>query len=119
MDKCRQCEDRNWRNHYVIAQQRFDKVTARLTIGTIIAFTVTVLCLLATIITIWRVQKFISEFEYVEETEISIEQDYRGDNTVVLGDDMEVKNGTKVHREEETLLAEESSSKSNTINVYK
>ena len=115
---CRQCEDRNWRNHYIVAQERFDKVVARLTIGTIIAFTITVLCLLATIITIWRVQKFIDEFEYVEETEISIEQDCRGQNTVVLNDDMEVNNGAEVRRKEEEVLAEEKG-KSNTINVYK
>jgi hypothetical protein len=116
---CRQCEDRNWRNHYIVAQERFDKVVARLTIGTIIAFTIAVLCLFATIITIWRVQKFINEFEYVEETEIQIEQDCRGENTVILSDDSEVRNGAEVHREKEGLLAEESNNKNNTITVYK
>ena len=116
---CRQCEDRNWRNHYIVAQERFDKVVARLTIGTIIAFTITVLCLLATIITLWRVQKFIDGFEYVEETEISIEQDCRGENSVILSDDSEVRNGAEVQRKEEGVLAEESGNKSNTITVYK
>ena len=117
---CRHCTDRdNWKNHYIVAQERFDKVVARLTIGTIIAYTITILCLLATIATLWRVQKFINEFEYVEETEISIEQDCRGENTIILDDESEVRNGAEIHEKEETLLAEESNNKSNTITVYK
>ena len=67
------------------AERRFNKIVALLSIGTIIAFTVAVACLVATIIVIVRFQAFISQFEYYEETTYTIEQD-EGINTAVIGD---------------------------------
>ena len=71
------------------SQRRFDRVVAVLSMGTIIAFTIAVACLVATIIVIVRFQAFISNFEYYEETEYTIEQS-EGVNTAVIGEKNEV-----------------------------
>ena len=71
------------------SQRRFDRVVAVLSMGTIIAFTIAVACLVATIIVIVRFQAFISNFEYYEETEYTIEQS-EGVNTAVIGEENEV-----------------------------
>lgn len=78
-----------------MAQERFDKVMSRMIVGTIIAFTIAILCLVATICVIFKFEKFISEFEYVEETVYEVDQD-DGVNTAILGsNDVEVVlNGT-------------------------
>lgn len=84
MPDCRVChEEKFWKNHFMIAQQRFDKAVAAATIGIIIAFTVTVLCLVATICVIIRFQAFIDSIEIVEETEYEITQD-EGINTAII-----------------------------------
>ena len=119
MPDCKNCENIRWRDHYLMAQQRFDRVIERLAIGTIVAFTVTILCLIATICAIFKCISFINQFEYVEETEIAIEQDWHGDNRVILEDGTEVNsNGAEIHGKEEEVLEKESN-KVNTINVYK
>lgn len=90
-----------------------------LTIGFVIMFTVMILCLFVTACMVIRTQKFINEFEYVEETEIQIEQDCNGHNVVVLPNGDEVKtNGAKVHGEEEKILEKESN-KNNVISIAK
>jgi hypothetical protein len=102
-----------------MAQKRFDKVVGRLVVGTIIAFTIAVFCLIATICAIFKCVNFINEFEYVEETEIQIEQDWHGDNRVTLNDGTEVEpHGAEVHGNEEEVLEKENN-KNNTINVYR
>lgn len=90
MPNCRNCiSEEIWKNHYLESQRRFDKVVSVLSMWTIIAFTVAVACLVATIIVIVRFQAFISNFEYYEETEYTIEQD-EGINTAVIGSENEV-----------------------------
>lgn len=81
---CKNCSNLEWKNHYTMAQERFDKQIAKLTVIVIISFFVVVICLIATIIVIVKFQLFISEFEYVEETTYSIEQD-DGVNTAIIG----------------------------------
>lgn len=102
MPDCKSCNNQNWKNHYLMAQERFDKVVTRLVIGTIIAFTIAVACLIATICVIVKFQAFINQFEYVEETVYEVEQDDRGINTAVIGDtnDVEVvlNNGTEDYK---------------------
>lgn len=89
------CQEKFWKNHYMIAQQRFDKVVMLLSVGTIVAFIVAVACLIATICTIVRFQAFIAQFEYYEETEYTIEQS-EGINTAIIGDENGVIiNGTE------------------------
>ena len=78
MPDCKNCYNNNWKNQYLIAQERFDKVVTRLVIGTIIAFTIMVFCLIATICVVVKFEKFINDFEYVEETEVEISQDAEG-----------------------------------------
>jgi ribosomal protein S8 len=117
MPDCKNCENINWKNHYLMAQERFDKVLTKLTIGTVVAFTIAIICLISTICVILKFERFIDEFEYVEETEIQIEQDWRGDNRVILDDDMEVvSNGAEVYGDKEEILAQENN-KVNTIYV--
>ena len=100
MPDCKQCNSNNWKNHYMMAQKRFDKVLTRLTIGTIIAFFIVVGCLVATICALLKFQAFINQFEYVEETTYEIEQDRDGINTAVIGEGNEVSvYGTDNHRE--------------------
>lgn len=82
---CKSCGSYKWKEMYIEAQQRFDKVVIKLTIGTIIAFTIMILCLLATICALIRTQNFINSFEYVEETEVEVSQDSNGINTAVVG----------------------------------
>ena len=116
---CKECENQKWKEHYLTAQKRFDKVLVGLTIGFVIMFTVMILCLFVTACMVIRTQKFINEFEYVEETEIQIEQDCNGHNVVMLPDGDEVKtDGTKVHGEEEKILEKESN-KNNVISIAK
>lgn len=88
MPDCKDCN--NWKNQYITAQQRFDKVVARLAIGTIVAVVIMLCCLIATICVIVRFEKFISNFEYVEETEVEITQDDEGVNTAIIGNGNEV-----------------------------
>lgn len=119
MSDCKACENKKWKDNYILAQQRFDKYMTKATIGLVIAFTVSIICLLVTVCLLIKTQRFINEFEYVEETEISIEQDNQGHNTVVLPNGDEVKNnGAEIHRKEEKILEEEKN-KINTVNVYK
>lgn len=101
MPDCKNCSNKDWKNHYVIAQQRFDKQIARLIVITMIAFFIAVACLLATIIALFKFQMFISQFEYVEERTYTIEQDEEGTNTAIIGEGNEVVvNGTDNHRKD-------------------
>ena len=81
---CKNCSNIEWKNHYIMAERRFDKQLARLLIVSIIAFFVAVICLIATLIVFVRFQMFIQSFEYVEETTYTIEQD-EGTNTAIIG----------------------------------
>ncbi len=81
---CKNCSNIEWKNHYVMAQSRFDKQLARLLIVSILAFFVAVICLIASLVVIIRFQMFIQSFEYVEETTYTIEQD-EGTNTAIIG----------------------------------
>lgn len=81
---CKNCSNIEWKNHYIMAEKRFDKQLARLLVVSIIAFFVAVICLIASLVVIIRFQMFIQSFEYVEETTYSIEQD-EGTNTAIIG----------------------------------
>lgn len=83
----------------MIAQKRFDKQIAKLIIVSTVSFAIAIMCLIATIIVICKFQIFISQFEYVEETTYTIEQDDEGTNTAVIGENNEVVvNGTENYR---------------------
>lgn len=73
-----------------MAQQRFDKVLVRLTVGFVLAFAVMMLCVFITTLMVIKTQKFISEFEYVEETEIAVEQNSKGENFALITNESEV-----------------------------
>lgn len=90
MPDCKNCSNKDWKNHYMMAQKRFDKQIAKLVIVSTVSFAIAVMCLIVTIIVICKFQMFISEFEYVEETEVEISQDLCGENTAIIGDGNEV-----------------------------
>lgn len=85
MINCKECENKYWKQMYTTAVKRFDDVIMKLTIAVIIAFTISVACLITTICALIRTQNFVSRFEYVEETSVEIEQDSGGTNTAIIG----------------------------------
>ena len=121
MSDCRNCENKKWKEHYIMAQERFDKYMTMALVGLVIIFTVMVVCLFVTVCMVIKTQKFINQFEYVEETAIEIQQDCHGTNTVVLGENEAevVANGTDLYREDKEILAQEENNKSNAIIINK
>lgn len=97
MDKqCKSCYiEAEWQNRYNLAVKRFDKSIQKAMTITMIAVIVALICVIITAYLGMKVVKFMSDFEYVEETTYSIEQD-RGINTAVIGEENEVNiNGTE------------------------
>lgn len=77
----------------MIAAKRFDKALNKAMVITIIAVCMAVVCFVLLILCLVRTQKFINQFEYVEE--VNINQDEKGTNIAVIGDRNEVNNGTR------------------------
>ena len=97
MDRqCKSCYiEAEWQNRYNLAVKRFDKSIQKAMTITMIAVIVALLCVIITAYLGMKVVKFMSDFEYVEETTYTIEQD-RGINTAVIGEENEVNiNGTE------------------------
>lgn len=97
MDKqCKSCYiEAEWQNRYNLAVKRFDKSIQKAMSITMIAVIVALICVIITAYLGMKVVKFMSDFEYVEETTYSIEQD-RGINTAIIGEENEVNiNGTE------------------------
>lgn len=97
MDRqCKSCYvEAEWQKRYLIAVKRFDKSIQKAMTITMIAVIVALLCVIITAYLGMKVVKFMSDFEYVEETTYSIEQD-RGINTAIIGEENEVSiNGTE------------------------
>lgn len=97
MDRqCKSCYvEAEWQKRYLIAVKRFDKSIQKAMTITMIAVIVALLCVIITAYFGMKTIKFMSDFEYVEETTYSIEQD-RGINTAVIGEENEVNiNGTE------------------------
>lgn len=97
MDKqCKSCYiEAEWQNRYNLAVKRFDKSIQKAMTITMIAVIVALICVIITAYLGMKVVKFMSDFEYVEETTYSIEQD-RGINTAIIGEENEVNiNGTE------------------------
>lgn len=94
MPECNKCNT-EWQNRYIIAAKRFDAALNKAIIVSLISAIIALICIIITIFYGIRTQNFISTFEYVEETEVEIEQN-EGINTAVLGDKNEVKvNGSE------------------------
>lgn len=94
MPECNKCNT-EWQNRYIIAAKRFDAALNKAIIVSLISAIIALICIIITIFYGVKTQTFISTFEYVEETEVEIEQN-EGINTAVLGDKNEVKvNGSE------------------------
>jgi cell division protein YceG involved in septum cleavage len=94
--QCKSCYiEAEWQNRYNLAVKRFDKSIQKAMSITMIAVIVALVCVIITAYLGMKVVKFMSDFEYVEETTYSIEQD-RGINTAIIGEENEVSiNGTE------------------------
>ena len=101
MDKqCYNCHvEAEWQEHYILAVRRFDKSLNKALAATVIAVIVALVCIIITAFMAVKIINFINDFEYVEETTYSIEQDDQGINTAVIGGDNEVNvnYGTEDH----------------------
>lgn len=90
-NKCYNCHiEAEWQKHYILAVQRFDKSLNKALAATVIAVIVALVCIIITAFMAVKIINFINDFEYVEETTYSIEQDDQGINTAVIGGDNEV-----------------------------
>ncbi len=119
MPDCKSCENQKWKEMYIMSQQKFDAIITKLTIGFIILSTVTIVCFTVAAFLLAKTQKFINEFEYVEETEMHIEQDCRGNNTIVLPNGEEViTDGSGSNGDKEEVLEKEEN-KINSIYINK
>lgn len=97
MESCRECESLYWKQAYFTAEQRFDKAQARFIAITITLCVIMAVCVFITALCSIRTQHFIADFEYVEETEVEIQQDSEGGNLAVIGDRNEVNYGAENH----------------------
>ena len=85
-NKCYNCHlEAEWKEHYIMAVKRFDKSLNKALAVTMAAVIVSLICIIITAFTAMKIINFINEFEYVEETTYSIEQDGKGINTAVIG----------------------------------
>ena len=80
-DRCKVCS-REWQERYKIAVQRFDRNIQICTAVTIIASIIALFCIIIAACCILATHRFISSFEYVEETIVS--QDGEGVNIAVV-----------------------------------
>ena len=69
---------------YNMASKRFDKALQKAINLTMIAIMVSLFSLILTAAMLMYVIKFVNEFEYVEETVYSVEQDGEGINAAVI-----------------------------------
>ena len=79
-----------------MAVKRFDKSLNKALAVTMAAVIVSLICIIITAFTAMKIINFINEFEYVEETTYSIEQDEGINAAIIGGESNEVNiNGTE------------------------
>ena len=112
MPECKSC-NQIWQQRYNEAVRRFDKSLNKAITVMLIAIVISFVCIIATISIAIRTQKFIAQFEYVEETNVEIEQN-EGINAAIVGDESEVTiYGAENQDHEKEILAQEAANKSN------
>ena len=86
ISKCKSCAiEAEWRERYLIAEKRFDKTMRRAELITLLAVAVALISFIITVFFGMKVMTFINDFEYVEETTYTIEQNDQGFNTAIVG----------------------------------
>ena len=112
MPECKSC-NQIWQQRYNEAVRRFDKSLNKAIAVMLIAIVISFVCIIATISIAIRTQNFISQFEYVEETNVEIEQN-EGINSAIVGNGSEVTvYGAEDQDHEKKFLAQEATNKSN------
>lgn len=109
-NKCKSCAiEAEWRTRYLIAEKRFDKALRQAEIITLFAVVTAMICFFSCLFFGMKVMTFINNFEYVEETTYTVQQDDKGTNTAFLGGERYEVNiyGSEDNRKEEKVLAEE------------
>jgi hypothetical protein len=90
-----------------MAEQRFDAALQKAVFVELVSAVVALMCIIATILFGLKTLNFIASFEYVEETNVEIEQD-SGINTAVIGGENEVNvYGTENYSIDTPVLAQE------------
>ena len=111
MPECKSC-NQIWQQRYNEAVRRFDKSLNKAIAVMLIAIVISFVCIIATISIAIRTQKFIAQFEYVEETNVEIEQN-EGINAAIVGDESEVTiYGAEDQNNDQEILAQEAANKS-------
>lgn len=87
MNRCAECS-KEWQQRYVMAAKRFDKALNKAMVITIIAVCMAVVCFTLLILCLVKTQRFIDQFEYVEE--VNVKQDESGTNIAVIGNGNEM-----------------------------
>ncbi len=85
-DKCLNCKE--WHTIYLLAKAEFDRKLGYAIAVMIVCIVLAFIALIITALCVAKTQKFINQFEYVEETVVS--QDGNGTNVAVIGDNNDV-----------------------------
>lgn len=106
MPDCTKCSN-IWKERYYTAEKNYITTVNRLIFISLLSAIIAFICVILTVFFGVKTQKFISQFEYVEETEIEIKQD-KGNNAAVIGNGSEVNiYGTGNYSEKEEVLEKE------------
>ena len=81
-ENCSSCS-REWQKRYELAVKRFDKSLNKAVTVSIVSLCVAVICIILMVFCVAKTQKFINQFQYVEETEYQIQQG-DGINTAII-----------------------------------
>lgn len=87
-ENCYNCS-KDWQKRYELAVNRFDKQLNKAVAVSIVSLCVTMVAIIFMVFCIVHTQRFIAQFEYVEETIVS--QDGEGTNVAVVGDNNEIR----------------------------
>ena len=83
-EKCKDCGI-EWESRYRLAVARFDNALSKAVCVSLVSVIIALICVISLVAMAIRTQHFISQFEYVEETEYVITQD-DGVNTAIISD---------------------------------
>ena len=103
MPDCTKCSN-IWKERYYTAEKNYITTVNKLIFISLFSAIIAFICVILTVFFGIKTQNFISQFEYVEETEIEIKQD-EGNNAAVIGNGSEVNiYGTGNNSEKEEIL---------------
>lgn len=114
MPDCIKCSN-IWKERYYAAEKSYTTMINRLILIALTSALITFVCIILTLYFGIKTQRFISGFEYVEETSYEIEQ-HEGQNAAIIGNESEVNivYGTDSESNEKEVLAKKEECNTNT-----